>query len=83
MDTDPVDRCRMNHGVASLHAAADRLRVAEVALDNLPGPRKRRRIADEGDDLVAAGLEPPRHLAADEAGRTGEKHPHLALAFHT
>lgn len=93
-NSDLVDGGRVDDGVATLDAAADRPFVAEVADDQLAPQlgqlRALLRIADEGRDLVAAGAQLARDLAADEAGctrhedlhRTHTNRPEAALTMN-
>ena len=70
----------MDHGVAAGHALADRPFVAEVAGDQLAAELGRLLallgVADQADDLVAAGAQLAHDSAADESGPSGDEDLH-------
>ncbi len=70
----------MDQRIGAFEGRGDRGRIAQVVGDEpKPGPRRRRPaagIADEGDDLVAAGEELADDRAADEPAAAGDRDAH-------
>ena len=79
-DADPVDGSEVEGRVGAVEAATDRVRVVELALDQLaaelPQVRGAGRRPDERDDVVAAAAERAHEHAAHEARTARDEGAH-------